>query len=247
MNASLTVSNASLERLVPAQLAATDVTGQQTLALHAERYRFAARHALPGRLLDIACGVGYGTRSVVEDRSDITGALGVDISEQALAHARANYAHPKISYAAGDAMSFRSAQPYQTIVSLETIEHLPDPRGFVENLIASMAPIARIIASVPTTPSVDANPHHCHDFTEASFRRLFLEFGLREVAALPQTQSFSPLRIMARQEKRLADLRPNLMRYYMAHPSSALKRAASILRDGFNNRYITIVWERRLA
>ena len=55
----------SLERLVPERLSPEDLAGQETLRLHVERYAFAAEHALPGRLLDLACGVGYGTRILV--------------------------------------------------------------------------------------------------------------------------------------------------------------------------------------
>ena len=51
-----------LERLIPDQIRPGDTTGDQTLQLHLARYEFAAAHARPGRLLDIACGVGYGTR-----------------------------------------------------------------------------------------------------------------------------------------------------------------------------------------
>ncbi len=53
------VDASSLERLVPDNRVEGVATGDETLRLHLERYRFSARHARPGRLLDIACGVGY--------------------------------------------------------------------------------------------------------------------------------------------------------------------------------------------
>jgi len=71
-----------------------------------------------------------------------------------------------------------------------------------------------------------------------------VSYSFREVAWLRQVQPFNPLRVLSRREKRLADMRPDLVAYYLSHPSAALRRAISTLRDGFNNCYITIAWER---
>jgi hypothetical protein len=51
----------SLERIVPDDLHADETTGGETLRLHWERYQFAKEHLVPGSVLDMACGVGYGT------------------------------------------------------------------------------------------------------------------------------------------------------------------------------------------
>ena len=54
----------SLERIVPGELAADEATGAETLRLHMERYQFASENLVSGSVLDIACGVGYGTARV---------------------------------------------------------------------------------------------------------------------------------------------------------------------------------------
>ena len=87
----MSLSSNSLERLVPDHLSPVDVTGRETLELHLERYRFAARHARAGRLLDIACGVGYGTRLLCEESRQVDFALGVDLSHESIAYARERY------------------------------------------------------------------------------------------------------------------------------------------------------------
>ena len=74
----------SLERLVPEQLNAHEVTGTPTLHLHLERYEFAATQARPGRLLDIACGVGYGTEILYQGNGQNTEAIGVDCSDESI-------------------------------------------------------------------------------------------------------------------------------------------------------------------
>ena len=45
----------------------------------------------------------------------------------------------------------------------------------------------------------------------------------------------------------MADLRPNLLGYYLTHPGAALRRAAATLRYGFSNRYLTVAWRSRPA
>ena len=233
----------SLERLVPDQLDQRDTTGRATLELHLARYRFAARLLRPGRVLDIACGVGYGARVLAAAGRDVE-VLGVDLSAQAVEYARTHYAGPDIEFRVGDALAFEDADGFDSIVSLETVEHVPDPGAFVARLGRLLRPGGTLIASVPTTPSVDLNPHHLHDFTERSFRDLVAGRapGLAEVEALRQVQPLPVLPVLRRSETRLGDLRNNLGSYYASHPGALLRRMLATLRYGLTNRYVTIAW-----
>lgn len=58
----------SVERLVPSVLSDKDITGDKSLALHLERYRFAAQQVAGGHVLDMACGVGYGSAEMAAIR-----------------------------------------------------------------------------------------------------------------------------------------------------------------------------------
>ncbi|MGB0909878.1 MAG: class I SAM-dependent methyltransferase [Nitrospirales bacterium] len=232
----------SLERLVPEQLESHEVTGQLTLQLHLERYQFAAAQVRPGRILDIACGVGYGTEILFQGNRQNTEAIGVDCSKDSIKYATERYAQLGIRFTYADAMSFQDAHGFDTIVSLETIEHVPDPAGLITHLLQLLRPGGMFIGSVPTTPTVDANPHHLHDFTPQSFRNMFSTHGLQEVTSLQQVQPFNPITVLARKEKRLADLRPNLGSYYVTHPHAFFQRCWSTLRHGFANHYLTSVW-----
>lgn len=232
----------SLERLVPDELRATDVTGHETLELHLARYRFAARWAR-GRVLDLACGVGYGTRLLADHGRDVVEAIGVDLAADAVAYASERYARPGVRYFRSDAMTFDS-EPFDAIVSLETIEHVPDPERMFGRLVGLLRPRGVLVASVPTTPSADVNPHHLHDFTERGFRAMGIRRGLREIDHLRQVQPYSLRAVLGRAEPRMSTMRERLIDYYTRHPASAVRRLTATLRYGFTNRYLTVAWRK---
>ncbi len=232
----------SLERLVPDRVGEHEITGRETLALHLERYAFAAEHA-GGRVLDAACGVGYGTR-LLRDRGDQVEAVGVDLSEEAIQYARQRYGDARTRFVCSDAMRFQDDAGFDTIVSLETIEHVPDPSSLVEHLVGLLRPGGVLVASVPVTPTTDINPHHLHDFTSRSFRRMLEAHGLEEIDSKVQVQNANPVTAFARKEARLRDVRRGLVGYYLGHPGALARRVASTLRHGFTFHYLTIVWRR---
>lgn len=232
----------SLERIVPDHIHETGTTGQQALALHLDRYRFAATQITAGRILDIACGVGYGTNLLFDSESGCQYALGVDMDQDSITYAKNRYQEQGMAFEVNDAMTFTSTELFDSIVTLETIEHLPDPKDFIKHLMSLLRPGGKLIASVPTTPTVDANPYHMHDFTEYSFRHMAANFPLKEIASYQQKQSFNPVAVLTKAESRLADLRPNLPFYYAQHPSAFFQRIWSTLRYGFSIHYLTLAF-----
>src|SRR5438552_8798835 len=71
------------------------------IAEHIGRYRFAAEAVRGKRVLDVACGSGYGCAILAETAAEV---VGVDISAEAVAHAAARYASLKnVRFACGDA------------------------------------------------------------------------------------------------------------------------------------------------
>lgn len=233
----------SLERIIPDELRVGEKTGEETLRLSVERYEFASAQLSSGNVLDMACGVGYGTR-LLTDRVAGIHATGVDISSAAIEYADRRYANERTRFRAADAMAFDAGAPYDAIVSIETIEHLPEPQRFIDRLVPLLSPGGLLIGSVPVTPSVDANPHHLHDFSERSFRQLFTRHGLRAGDELRQDQPFAPVAVLRRDEARMKDVRPNLIGYYIAHPDALIRRAWSTLRHGFVSKYLTVAWRK---
>jgi len=236
---------ATIERLIPGEIRPDDATGQATLQLHVERYEFAAKYIKAGRLLDIACGVGYGTSLLAGRASGVVEALGVDLDADAVGYAGAHYASERTRFLQQDAMTFADGSGFDSIVSVETLEHVPDPGRLVHQLLGLLRPGGVFVASVPTTPSIDVNPYHRTDFTEESFRRLVTRNGLTELGYLRQTQPYPLLRVLRRTEPRMQDMRRNLVAWYARHPRALGRRLLATVRYGFNNRYLTVAWQSR--
>ncbi|MGQ0713245.1 MAG: class I SAM-dependent methyltransferase [Gemmatimonadaceae bacterium] len=230
----------TLERITPHH-----TPNESWLAVHVARYDFASRYARPsGRLLDIACGSGHGTALLAERLPDVE-CLGVDLDGGAIAGANAHYARRNTKFINADGMTFVDATGFDTLVSLETIEHLEQPGIFVDRLVSMLRPQGRLIASVPSTPSTDANPFHRQDFTEASFKRLFTRHGLREIASIRLVDPFTNTPAFSRHDVDRVDLIRRMLGHYVRHPMSFVRRVGATLRYGLENRYITTAWERQ--
>jgi SAM-dependent methyltransferase len=239
----MTSHSDSLERIVPELLEAGEATGADTLRLHVERYRFAGEQLPDGLVLDLACGVGYGSALLFRDHPR-RHVIGADLSSAALQHARANYAQPGIQFLRGDGAAWLRHRSVDGAVSLETLEHVSDPAALFASLVAALRPHGVLVASVPVTPSVDANPHHLTDFTAPDFLALGHRHGLIAVAQLEQRQTYSPVAVLARRERRTRDLRRGLLGYYVRHPAALRRRLLALARFGFTNRYLTVAWRK---
>lgn len=231
----------TLERIYPPQLDSRNEDDRETLRIHMERYDFAAARLSGTRVLDMACGCGYGSDRLAELNPDKT-VIGVDIDPLAIAFAQAHYQRPNLRYVCADAETFSSKEKFDSIVSLETIEHLPRPRQLIENCAALLAEGGQIIASVPITPTLDGNPHHLHDFTTRSFLALFRPHGLLPQERFEQIQWWQFKGLFQRREirtHRSEGVGYAVLAYYRRHPLYLLRRLAAMLRHGFSNRYLT--------
>jgi 2-polyprenyl-3-methyl-5-hydroxy-6-metoxy-1,4-benzoquinol methylase len=239
------MANPSLERIYPDNEKDEKIAGNNTLQLHLERYHYAGKRLSPGVIADIACGVGYGSNLLATIYGKkISKIIGVDNDKAAIDYAKQNYSHPCIEFQQSDAFSFQSPVLFNTIISLETIEHLSNPEQFVQHLSSQLVQGGRFIASAPVTPSMDANPYHLQDFTVSSFKKLFLSAGFKEIDSFVQVQSYNPFKLRKMKDGRGHDLRKNIGKYYLYHPGKFLLRIGSLVKDGFNNKYLVVVFEK---
>ena len=228
------------ERLDPLLIPTDAAYDRATMALHLARYELAAEYVRDADVVDCACGTGYGSELL--RKSGARSVQGVDIDRDALEFARARHAHDGIIYYEADALRFAPTPVPAVWVSLETVEHLPNPAAYVSRVAQVLPSGGRLIASVPVTVSTDGNPHHLHDFTRTSFRALLRANGFREERAFEQTHRFTLGDIFGRSVgKRQRDRRHHLIRWYARNPHVLGQRIVLTLTKGLVNEYLTVV------
>lgn len=115
---------------------------------HWHRYHFASRWAAGRRVLDVACGEGYGSALLARHAASVVGA---DISQQAIDHARAAYtgvANLEFTCAPCTALPLGDAS-VDLAVSFETLEHIEAQEQFLDELARVLHPEGVLLLSCP--------------------------------------------------------------------------------------------------
>ena len=163
------------ERHIPGQagLACADL-------FHMLRYAYAAPLVAGRRVLDIACGTGYGSQYLASQHArDV---VGVDKDPVAIRYALRHYGAPTVRYLEGDAHSVSTLADasFDVIVSFETIEHVEHPLDFLRELQRLLKPTGVLLLSCPNDAATPAwgSPFHRRSFSFDEFRDLVTQvFG----------------------------------------------------------------------
>ena len=143
---------------------------------HWHRYAFACQLAKGRRVLDAACGEGYGSALLAQVAEDV---VGVDLAEPVIAHARSRYPAPNLRFENLDATAldaFDAAQ-FDLIASFETLEHVQQQERMLDGFARLLAPAGLLLISTPdkrtyTDLSGHINPHHLHELYRDEFETL---------------------------------------------------------------------------
>jgi len=117
---------------------------------HWHRYAFVADLVRGKRVLDAACGEGYGSYLLARAATHVTG---VDISVAAIAHARERYPLANLAFAQGSVTQLPLPDASVDLVtSFETIEHLTGQREMISEFRRVLTRDGVLVISSPNRP-----------------------------------------------------------------------------------------------
>jgi SAM-dependent methyltransferase len=141
---------------------------------HLVVYEWIAARVGGRRVVDMACGEGYGS-SVLAGRA--ASVVGVDANPEAHEHARLRYAGANLRFERDLVEGF--AEPCDAVVFLQTIEHVQDPGAVLDHFKSMLDPGGVVFVSTPNLltlapPGAEKsdNPWHVKEYRADEFRRL---------------------------------------------------------------------------
>lgn len=151
-------------------------------AIHLSRYSVASNFCPGRRVLDIACGQGYGS-FLMRQQWGADQVEGIDIDPDTIETAARIFAADGIRYQCHPCERIDELfdeESFDLIVCLETIEHVNDPNILLHMLKRHLAPEGIIILSCPNDywyypTEQEGNPFHMHKFRFTEFRDLTQE------------------------------------------------------------------------
>lgn len=137
---------------------------------HLARYQFACRFVAGKSVADIACGTGYGTRHLVEN-GGAARTIGVDISPETVRYARRRHGASRVHFHCASARETGlPGRSLDAIVSFETLEHVDDASGLVDEWHRLLRPGGLLVCSTPNEWPLSIAPHHVREYDLQSFR-----------------------------------------------------------------------------
>ena len=143
---------------------------------HLHRYLVACQVVAGKNVLDIASGEGYGSSMLAQSAANMV--IGVDISEEAIAHARTKYETNNLNFRVGSCSNIPLADnSIDVVVSFETIEHHDDHQGMMFEVKRVLRPDGVLIISSPDkleySDKLDShNEYHVKELYRDEFKEL---------------------------------------------------------------------------
>jgi 2-polyprenyl-3-methyl-5-hydroxy-6-metoxy-1,4-benzoquinol methylase len=172
------------QRDQPAGVPPLTLTGERTLPdvpqenywfrRHLVVYEWIAARVSGLRVIDMACGEGYGSDVLARAAASVTG---VEANPAAYEHARLRYARANLRFARALVETFW--QDADAVVFLQTIEHLQDPGAALARFRTLVGESGTVFVSTPNVLTLappgaarSDNPWHIHEYRVAEFERL---------------------------------------------------------------------------
>jgi 2-polyprenyl-3-methyl-5-hydroxy-6-metoxy-1,4-benzoquinol methylase len=172
------------QRDQPAGVPPLELTGERTLPdvpaenywfrRHLAVYEWIAARVAGMRVIDMACGEGYGADVLARAAASV---VGVDANPEAHEHARLRYRRANLRFERDLVETF--SEQADAVVFLQTIEHLKDPGAVLEHFRSLVGERGTAYVSTPNVltlapkgaPRSD-NPWHVHEYRADEFAAL---------------------------------------------------------------------------
>jgi 2-polyprenyl-3-methyl-5-hydroxy-6-metoxy-1,4-benzoquinol methylase len=178
--------NAYVQRDQPDGVPALELTGERTLPdvpeenywyrRHLAVYEWIGARVAGRRVLDMACGEGYGSEVLSRSASSV---VGVDANPEAYEHARLRYVRQNLRFERAMVETYGSPGEFDAVVFLQTIEHVQDPVAVLAHFRALLAPGGIAYVSTPNLLTLappgavkSDNPWHVKEYRADEFRTL---------------------------------------------------------------------------
>jgi len=158
-----------------------ELTGERTLPdvpaenywfrRHLAVYEWVAERCAGLRVVDMACGEGYGVDVLASRAREVTGA---DANPQAHEHARLKYSRAGVRFVCE--LIERYSEPCDAVVFLQTIEHVQDPEAVLRHLKGMSDTVyvstPNLLTLAPPGAEKSDNPWHLREYRVEEFRSL---------------------------------------------------------------------------
>ncbi len=135
------------ERIVPQATNCEPNFASRMYHEHIARYVFAGQLVQGKTVLDVGCGVGYGSRRLVD--SGAASVTAFDLSNDAISQANLYYAHERINFQVRNAEKFRFNQKFDVVTCFELIEHVNKPHDVMRRIRDHVRPDGVLFMSTP--------------------------------------------------------------------------------------------------
>ena len=156
---------------------------------HLHRYAYATQFVQKKKVLDLACGEGYGSYVLAKTAELV---VGIDIDEKAIRHAQNKYIKQNLDFKVGSIteVPISGQNLFDVAVCFEALEHVEDHPRLLSEVKRLLSPNGIFIVSTPNkTEYTDEpqynNPFHVHELYFDEFREV-LEQHFKNVRFLGQ-------------------------------------------------------------
>ena len=164
-----------------------ELTGERTLPdvpeenywyrRHLAVYEWIANRVAGKRVVDLACGEGYGSDLLAQQAASV---VGVEANPETFEHCVKRYVRDNLRFERTLVETFD--EEVDVAVFLQTIEHVEDPAGILEQIKANLAPggvayvsTPNLLTLAPPGAEKSNNPFHLREWRPDEYLELCLE------------------------------------------------------------------------